>query len=201
MGNKVQTVVKEKYGPQRLEYLSGLSENKVAFTVYGQTVERSYEDRTVFFCMAVSDDERDRAVLSYLNAEDAIELGQALIEHGRKAMLANMINHQHTHHVDQFKRYRDEGRIDEVILTVIDDNPPNYGEGYKMFSVVPIFKPGMTPEYNEGFSYETVIYFSPFEKEYKKQLEFFGENVRFQGYNREKEVNSFYNREEDFWED
>jgi len=158
----VQTVVKTEYVGETLKFENSLSESIYEFEVHGLTPERSYEDRDVYFRFSES---------GWLRGEDAIALGQLLVKHGTNALMANMIQHQHIHHISNVTRWLKEGRIEKVHMKMVDENPVNYGRGFRTYLVIPLWKNGMAPKYQEDFSFETVIYWSPLEEDYKKQLE------------------------------
>lgn len=191
-----QTIVKEEYKADEIVLNSGLSEDRVLFTVYGQTPERSYEDRDVYFSAEYMDWESN--FISHLKAEDAIKLGQLLVEHGTKALLANMYQHQRIHHSTLLTRYINEGRVDKIIMTVIDENPANHGEGYRTYLIKPIWKDGKVPEFQEDFEFEQIIYWSPFEDEYTEQLSEWLVPIEFVGYDRAAEVEAFNKSVEEF---
>lgn len=178
----VQTIVKEKYERETLNLKNNLFETDYVFEVYGQTVDRSYEDRDVFFQFSEH---------GWLKGEDAIELGQLLIKHGTRALMANMINHQHILEMRRLSEFIKDGRVEKCILTVIEESPANHGNGFRAYQVKPVWQEGMIPEYFEDFTVETIQYFSPFEPEYLKELEFYGGNVEFVGYDRQKELDDF----------
>lgn len=51
----------------------------------------------------------------------------------------------------------------------------------------------MEPMYDEDFSFETIIHWSPFEDDYKQQLSYWGgDKVEFKGYDREAELEAFH---------
>lgn len=182
----VQTVVKEEYGPELIVVnVDPLADEPsgTTFFIFGQTTDRSYEDRDVYF---------EFPEKGWLRGEDAITIGQALIAHGTKALMANMINHQAVHRRHQFEEFIREGRIDKVIMTVVDEHPANYGSGFKTFLVKPTWHEGKAPEYEPEFEFEVVVYWSPFEDSFKEQIEYWGgDKVQLVGYDREKEVADF----------
>ena len=179
----VQTVVKQKYVSEKLVLRAGLSEETISFEVYGQTTDRSYEDRSVFINFSNGH--------GWLQGEDAIMLGQLLIKHGTNALMANMINHQLIHESQRLKKFIDEGRVNKVVMTVVDENPANYGEGFRTYHIQPEFKKGKVPDYHENFSFEHVIYWSPIDEEFKDQMDAYGGNVEFIGYDRQAELVAF----------
>jgi len=183
----VQTIVKEKYQSEEFEAVTGLDGEPSKFEVNGQTVEMSYEDRNVYYNFNESPE-------GWLDGEKAIELGTLLIEQGKKALLANMINHQLIHCISIYERYCKEDRVKQVILEMIDDTPVNYGKGFKTFLITPIWKQNKAPEYNEEFCFEDVIHFSPFEDEFENQINKFIVPVLFINYDHKKEVQKFNER-------
>lgn len=170
------------------------------FEIMGQTNERSFEDRSVFFKIKntpipeetnLTHGEVD--VVMWLRAENAIEFGLKLIEHGKFAMESNMINHQAIHMNNQYKKFLEEGRVEEVEFTMIDEAPANYGPGFRSYLIKPYWNEGMAPEYQEDFTLERVIYWSPFEQEFADQLDYFtgGCSYSFIGYDHDVEVERF----------
>ena len=200
---------------------SSLDDNRVIeFEIMGQTGERSYEDRSVYFAMRSMDtnpelvidiDEpalvgaedtpepvstvrsSDVGFNMWFQGEEAIEFGMKLIEHGKFALESNMINHQRIHMETCYKRFLAEERIEEVQFEMIDDSPANYGSGFHTFRITPIWNEGMAPQYQEDFSYEKVIYWSPFEADYADQLDYYtgGLSYSFVGYDHDKAVRDF----------
>lgn len=194
---------------------------KIQFEIRGQTGERSYEDRSVYLevkatqpipeevpepaisiaGMSVEVEAQPTSICRHaepnfnmwLNGEDAIDLGMKLIEHGKFALESNMINHQAIHTFRNFQRYLEENRVEEVQFVVVNEEPPNYGRGFRTYQITPVWKDGMAPEYNEDFTFEKVIYWSPFAPEYADQLDAYtrGTSYSFEGYDREDEVRVF----------
>lgn len=186
----VKTIVDEEYKTETIEYFNNLFERTMKIDIQGQTVDRSFEDRDVY----LSIDHEGKNITNWLRGEQAIELGTKLIVHGKKALIANMINHQLSRCDNRLMKFIDESRVKKIILKCIDEKPKNYGGGYKTFRVIPIWIKDKAPEYNEDFCYDVVIYFSPFEDEFKQQIERFKVNVEFVDYDHEKEVKEFNER-------
>ena len=187
----VQTTVNEQYEKEEIRFLDKLFEREYAFEIQGQIVERSYEDRNVYFNFKETES-------GWLNGEQSIELGMKFIEHGKKALLANMINHQCIHCYNTLHRYIRKNRVENIILKMINDNPPNYGRGFKTFRIIPVWKERKIPEYAENFCFDDVIYFSPFQDEYNQQIEEFKVPIKFEGYDHQKEVEEFQKEVEKF---
>lgn len=188
--NRPETVLKEQKIQQTIEVRNKLFETVKRFTIAAQGQERSYEDRNVYLHI----DEPDGLLMrEWLTAEQAIEIGNTLIAAGRQAFLDNMYNHQTNQIESQLDLYLREDRIKKVVLEMKDENPVNYGAGFKLFEITPVFEEGETPEYVADFSYEKVISFSPFEREYNTQLQLYGgpEMVEFIGYDHDYEVEIF----------
>jgi len=181
----VQTVVKEKYESEFFQSEFNLSGKIVKFEICGQTVDRCFEDRSVYLNI-------NETIVGWLKGEDAIKLGQMLINHGQKALIANMINHQHIHMYSILMRYLSKDIVEKVIMEVVDENPANYGSGFRTYKVSCVWKENKEPEFDKDFCFETVVYWSPFEKEFKDQIERWGgEKLIIQGYDREKELDIF----------
>jgi len=219
----MQTIMKREERSDILEYkFSSLDEDdapKIQFEIRGQTGERSYEDRSVYLRVGTNTPEPEEpsevTILAdgevvcdepqptcrhlepnftmWLNGEDAIELGMKFIEHGKFALEANMINHQAIHTYNRFRRYLEEERVEEVQFKVIDNDPPNHGDGFRLYQITPVWFEGMEPEYDADFIFEKVIYWSPFEAEYADQLDAYtrGTSYSFEGYDRERELRAF----------
>jgi hypothetical protein len=209
-GGVMETVIKDQERSDILEYkFSSLDDEgspKLQFEIRGQTGERSYEDRSVYLKVSttprvvgelegqpvsVSHSEPDFNM--WLNGEDAIELGLKLIEHGNFAMKSNMITHQAIHTFRQFQGYLDAEIVEEVQFELLDENPPNHGDGFRLYRVTPVWKPHMAPQYNEDFSFEKVIYWSPIEEDYHDMIDLYTQGCAYsiEGYNREAEVRRF----------
>jgi hypothetical protein len=187
-----QTVVKEQYVPEEVTFDRTWNDQPLKFTIHGMTPDRTYEDRDVYFesnCTGMS-----------MRAEDAITLGTKLIEHGRRAMLANMYQHQHIHHVNQLKRFIREERVEKLIFTVTDEHPANHGSGWRLHTVTPVWVEGKAPRYNEDFEFETIVYWSPFKKEFEHQLAEWKVPVEIANYDREQDVANFQKAVEEFSE-
>ena len=175
-----------------IPYPSNLfDESRLTFEIKGLSPERSYEDRDVY--LNIKSDAENVNVTTWIRGENAIDLGMKLIEHGKFALESNMINHQLIHSKNQFKKYLDEGIVEEVEFTVIDQNPPNYGEGFRLYRIKPYWVEGMAPEYNENFEFECVIYWSTFDDKYADQLDYYTHGCSYSmiGYDRELELNRF----------
>jgi hypothetical protein len=202
-----QTVVKDPYNPEVIILNSGVSGHPIAFTVHGQTPDRTYEDRDVYFAIdeqVMASIYADKAIrpdfnfYSHLRAEDAIQLGQALVAHGTRALMANMIQHQHIHHENNLKRFISEDRVEKIVFTMINDRPANHGDGWKVYSVKPVWNDGKAPEFQEDFEFETIVYWSPFEDEFKQQTGYWEVPIEFVGYDHEKEVAAFNKMVEEY---
>jgi hypothetical protein len=237
----VQTVVKDVYEPEVIEYGSGGlgGSDKVEIVLYGLNGGESYEDRDVYislkkfstFCVSESIkfsgdtiednpvevdlkgelpsvEEFSESALSevdpklgiegevefYLRGEEAIELGTKLIQHGRKALMSNMINHQLYREYTRYHQWLKDDIIKTTTLTVVDHSPRNYGSGYRTYKLTVEFKEGKDPNYSEDFSLERVLYFSPFIDEYKKALSNYIHNdstLIIVGYDRDRDLNNF----------
>ena len=201
----METIQKKTESSDTLSYpYTSLSpeHGNMNFEIMGQTNERSFEDREVYF--RITSDPRvvseggltygeDVDVSMWLRAENAIEFGLKLIEHGKFAMESNMINHQAIHVFGQFLEFLDEDRIEEVEFTMIDDSPANHGDGFKTFNIKPYWKEGQAPLYQEDFTFERVIYWSMFEDDYADQLDYYthGCSYSFIGYDHDREVERF----------
>jgi hypothetical protein len=178
-----QTVVEGELKRTKLVFHNNLFERDFNVEIVAQHPERSYEDRSVFCDF--------NGKTEWLNAEQALELGKALIEHGTKAFEMNMIQHQLIHHKSQLERFLKKGRVAKTVLTLVSKTADYHGNGFYIFEIRPEWVEGKEPKYQKDFHYEEVIYFSPFEDEYKNQLKQYGHNVEFVGYDREHEVADF----------
>jgi len=175
------------------------TDQRIEFTIKGLTTERSMEDRSVYFACKTTGGEGEQVKHSdanftmWLQGEDAINMGLTLIEHGNFALEANRVNHQLIHMMNQLQRFHDAEIIDEVEFQMIDNHPLNSGIGFRTFRIVPHWKEGQAPQYQEDFSFEKVIYWSPFEEEYHDQLDYYtrGISYSFIGYDHDEEVRVF----------
>lgn len=127
----------------------------------------------------------------WLRGEDAIQLGELLVRHGRKALVANMIQHQAIWARRKLLDWAKEGRINALFMTLIDRNPPNYGKGYHVFHVTPLWNEKMAPEYEEDFDMDIVKYWSPFDEEYRQELQQWIVPIIFVNYDHYQEVKEF----------
>lgn len=202
---KVQTVFNKSIKEEKFVYKNSLFNTKLEINIMGQGVERSYEDRSVYFDLKFTDDEdldgnkkdkiksKECEFTTWINGEKAIELGQMLISHGLYSLESNMVNHQKIHHYNSLKSFLDEDRIEKIILTKKDENIKNYGNSFTLFNIKPVWKKNKAPKYQEDFEFEDIICFSSFEKEFKDQLKNFGgiNKVEFVNYDHNKEVIKF----------
>lgn len=192
----VQTVVKEAYTADIVvAERNSICDNGevVTYTVSAQTTDMSYEDRTVYFNthMGVDGDNIGRGIVAFLKAEQAIELGQKLIEHGTKAFMANMINHQAIHETCRLFQFIEEGRVFKLVMTVIDEHPANHGSGFRTYRIKPIWLTEGAPQYHEDFTLDKIIHWSPFDDDYRQQLAQWKVPIEFVGYDRDEEVRLF----------
>jgi hypothetical protein len=178
----MQTVVKEEYKTEIMKAGNQVNGDKYSFEVYGQTVDMSCEDRDVYFNFPKQ---------GWLNGEDAIKLGQLLIKHGTKALIANRVNWQCSYEYTRLKKFITEHRVKELTFTVVDEHPANYGDGQRTYCIVPTWYPGEEPKYEEAFSFEQVISWSPNGKEFEMQLARYTVPIKFVGYDWDAEVKEF----------
>lgn len=186
---KVKTVFDKKKQEKTFYTKDNLLEDEIRISAFPSGVERSYEDRSVH----VTVDKNGNSMDFFLNGEEAIELGQLFISQGAMALEDNMINHQKIHHYSQLDKFLREDRIEKVILTFKKKDTKNFGDGFYLFNIKPVWKEGKAPEYQEDFNFDDVIHFSPFEEEYKEHLKRFGgeDKVEFVDYDHQKEMDKF----------
>ena len=177
----------------------------ISFEVMGQTPDRTLEDRSVYFNVHTEHTEAEGSEISrdpvnfnmWFDGEEAIRLGQMLIKQGSFALEANITRHHQYVMSTVLKDFILSGIVKELVFKNINVNPVNYGGGFAHFEITPVWKEGKTPEYYDDFSYEEVIYFSPFKDEYEKQIKryTYGKcDYSFVDYDYEKSVEIF-NRE------
>lgn len=185
----METVFRKKEKTDVFENFESLSGRDIKMEILGQTSERSFEDRTVYIHITYDDQD----ITTWINGEKAIELGQMLIEHGKFALEANMVNHQKIHMATTLKRFINDGIVKFIHLKMVDENPVNYGKGFHEFSIIPQFYDGKEPKYQENFNYNDVLYFSNIlEDEFEKTCEIFGDII-FHNYENkfiDKELNT-----------
>ena len=203
MSKLPETIMREEINEEFVKVAYPYSmedENTIEFGVLGQTPERTYEDRNVMFTIktdivdTTGVHRKSIDAQMWLNAEDAITLGNRLIAHGNYAMKANMYQHQLIHQKNSLERYVAEGVVDGIIFTLVDRDPLNYGGGFYEFNIKPLFKSGSIPKYDSDFNFNEVIYFSMFSDDFDKQIDqYTGGKVGFSfvGYNRDAEVDKF----------
>ena len=200
----MQTVVKEKNQAEIIEFpfpYKMEEDNKLRIEVLGQTPERTIEDRAVYLSLKTFNSNKDKKTVSrtelnssfWIDGEEAIELGEMLIRQGRFALNANRIQWQALWYKGRLEQYIREDRISKILIELIDENPVNFGEGFHTFNIKPIWKKYKAPEYLEDFNYDVVIYFSPFDNDFKKQMESLtgGVPYKFINYNYDEEVKKF----------
>lgn len=198
----VKTIMNEDIPEEEFVSQNSLFDTTLSVKLKGNGVERSYEDRSVYFNLIFTDQTESKGnyvqkekvdLTTWINGEDAVKLGQMLIKHGLYSLESNMVNHQKMHHYSQLERFLREERIEKVIITKTSDDVEGYGSGFMVFDIKPIWKEGKAPEYQKDFEFNDVIYFSPFEKEFKDQLKEYGgiKNVEFVNYSREEEEKKF----------
>jgi len=199
----IETIMKEKEKKEILTFPYPYNLNSdgsnISFTIIGQMVERSFEDRSVFLSVKTTNKIETDFPIDFdmwLQAEDAIEIGLLLISNAKFAMKANMLNHQLIHMGRKLKDFIQEGRVEKIIFRMIEENPCNYGGGFHTFLIKPVFIKTKEPKYMEDFSFEDVINWSPFPKDFHEQIETFtkGVDYSFENYNHEEEVEKFNNR-------
>ena len=183
----VKTVVTEQEEKTTLVLPSGLSGGYLQFGILGQTVERSYEDRSVYLEISNPELPDDILVHGWLNGEDAVRLGQAFIAQGLFALEACRINHQLIHEQNRLMKWISEGKVASLNFEVIDNKPANFGDGFRTFKITPVWK-GEAAEFYSTFSLETVIYWSPFEDDFRKQIKYWQVPIKFVGYDHDTEV-------------
>lgn len=192
----METVFKKKEQEEVFSFpcspLSDGDDGRITFTVVGQTPERSLEDRSVYLNIK-SEKNLEREISMWLQGEDAISFGLSLIKQGQFALEANMINHQKNHMENLLFRYIEENRVKLIVYNKIDEHPVNYGEGFHLYKVTPIFYKGKAPKYNEDFCYEDVYYFSPLKDEFSDQIKYYTKGVDYilVEYINDKKVNEF----------
>lgn len=196
----METVLKKKEQEEKLtvSYPYSMEDNDtVTFSVLGQNVERSIEDRSVYFNVNTNVKGTMESVLNmWFRGEDAIKLGLILIEQGNFALEANRINHQKIHSRNFLDKYVMEDKVSVITFECIDESPVNYGKGFKTFKITPTWKEGEAPKYTEDFSYEEVIYWSPFVNEFMNHMERFTRGkcaYEFVNYDHDERIKEFNN--------
>jgi len=198
----VKTIMNKDMPEEEFVSQNSLFDTTLSVKLKGNGVERSYEDRSVYFNLNFKDNSESKGnyikhedfeLTTWIDGEDAIKLGQMLIKHGLYSLESNMVNHQKIHHYNQLERFLREDRIEKVVITKTSDDVEGYGGGFMIFDIKPVWKEGKAPEYQEDFEFNDVIYFSPFEKEFKEQLKEFGgiDKVEFVNYDWEEEEKKF----------
>lgn len=159
----VQTVSKVEIEADVLNIYNSLFETTTKVEVLGLKPKRSYEDRDVYLCITKEQD----TITDWLRGEDAIKLGQALIKHGLYALNENMIQHQQIHHWNEYEKFVQDGIVKSCdIKNVRDDSKAS-----EYFILTPVWVDGYEPQFREDFSFEFDMSFSPFRKEFLKQVE------------------------------
>ena len=96
---------------------------KITFEIKGLVPERSYEDRSVYMCIS-------KGGSMWLHGEDAIRLGTMLINHGRYALEANMINHQAIHIRNCFRKHVSRREVFGFNVRILPLHPVDHGSGF-----------------------------------------------------------------------
>jgi len=198
----VKTIMNEDIAEEEFVSQNSLFDTTLSVKMKGCGVDRSYEDRSVYFNLIFTDQTESKGnyvqkekvdLTTWINGEDAVKLGQMLIKHGLYSLESNMVNHQRIHHYTQLETFLREDRIEKVVITKTSDDVEGYGSGFMVFDIKPVWKESKAPKYQEDFEFNDVLYFSPFEKEFKVQLKEFGgiKNVEFVNYNWEEEEKKF----------
>ena len=202
----MKTFMNKEEKEVNLNFENDLLNTFMKFKIIGQTPDRSFEDRDVYIeitkskiccgkddkiCVGKTSDQD--IITEHLRGENAIELGLKLIEAGKFSLEANMINHQLIHSKNEMARLVKNGVIEKVILTVIDENPANYGGGFRLYSIKPVFTAEEMKNDPIQIEFEDVIYFDPTAGvDYKATLScYYGDNIEIIGYDREAEVKHF----------
>ncbi|MHA1766137.1 MAG: hypothetical protein ACTSVK_07730 [Promethearchaeota archaeon] len=141
-----------------------------------QHPERSYEDRNVYVEMKrISKKKESNSNASlvemntsfWLNGELAIELGNKFVEAGNRALGNNRLQAYETIQLLAARNEAKEGKFIKVIIErVSDEMPIGYGAGFYYFNLTYIAEDDLDTRRIKDF----VIYWSPFENEYKEQL-------------------------------
>ena len=198
----MKTVMKEalKEATLTVSYPYSLEDKeKITFSVLGQIPGRTLEDRSVYFTAKA----KDTNLTMWLDGEDSIALGLALIEHGNFALKANMYQHQLTHNYNKLRSFISDGLISKVVFKCISRSVPNHGSGYYLFTITPEFIVGRTPKYFDNFMFEDVIHWSPFPSTFDSAMESIVGDVGYEfiDYDVDEERAAFEDRCVDFKED
>jgi len=184
----METVVRKKEEKEIFKNKESLSERELEIEIMGQTTERSMEDRSVYVNIKYNKND----IVTWINGEKAIELGQMLIKHGTFALESNMINHQRIHSYNILKRFLNDKLVKYINLIMVDENPVNYGKGFCEFKIKPQFYKGKSPKYQEDFEFGDVMYFTTYDKkEFLTTLDKFGGSDKI----------IFHNYKHEFWDD
>lgn len=187
----MKTIVTEKYDSESMEF-TGLPVNgSLTVSVCGQVPDRSCEDRDVYIRVARRSENYEFSLDEWFRGEDAIALGEVLIRHGRRALMANITEHFRIHRRNEVRQWVAEGRVASLRFTVVDEHPANHGSGFRTYRIEPRWNDGMAPEFVSDDPYHEILFWSPFADEYEAQLAAWGAPIVFDGYDRDAEVAEF----------
>lgn len=147
-----------------------LLSDKLQVKAIGQNVERSYEDRDVYINITLSMNE----IQTWIKGEESIELGKMLIEAGNDSL---RYNRNQAYEIIQLLAAKEgiaKGEYSRLVITKkSDETPVNYGPGFHYYDLLYV----STTDMSSRLIPDVVIYWSPFEDEYDKQIEMYSSNL------------------------
>lgn len=174
--------------PENMVYFkstSSLMDDKLIVNMLAQTPERAYNDRDVYLKISLKNEdgsvEAYKPMTTWIKGEEAIELGLMLAEAGNKSLEYNRCQVYETIEILAARSGMSKGIFDKVTITrKSDEQPNNYGAGYYYFDFVYHSKTNKEEPWTTRMINDVVIYWSPFEDEYKKQLKNYVENLPYE---------------------
>ena len=161
---------------------SDILDNSLEVELIGLHPERSYEDRDVF--VKIKNINKSPGEIQYnpeegmwLKGEDAIELGLNFIEAGNASLDSNRIWAYEIIQLLGAQRDLNKGIYEKlIIIRRSEEKPEGYGDGFYYFD---FFYKGRDPEksWEDRLIKDVVVYWSPREDEFKKQIEHYASNI------------------------
>lgn len=140
-----------------------LLSDKLRVEMIGQNVERSYNDRDVYIKIELSMTE----IQTWIKGEEAIQLGEQLIQAGNDALEFNRKNAYEIIEILAALNGVKNGKYSRLIITKkSNERPFNYGPGFYYYDLLYV----SNNSEESRLIKDVVIYWSPFVDEFDKQM-------------------------------
>lgn len=172
--------------PERIKLWTSsnsLLDNSLKINMRALQPERSYEDRDLYIEIWMENNEKDKEtyysnpdekITTWLKGEEAIQLGKDLIEIGNKSLEYNRKQTYETIELLAAKDKISKGLISKLIITKKSDKYlANHGEGFCYYNLLYVGRNDLMSRYIE----DVIIYWSPFEEEFKKQIQNYSNGI------------------------